>query len=87
MLTAMLAVKNVMGNSFDIWAVNSDQEYHEELRGEEASALRERKALESTQPQVPHRIEQQTNLEEAPINSALAPKPEQPSGSRPRAEP
>jgi protoporphyrinogen oxidase len=30
MLTAMLAVENVYGAQHDIWAVNSDQEYHEE---------------------------------------------------------
>jgi protoporphyrinogen oxidase len=30
MLTAMLAVKNILGESHDLWAVNVEQEYHEE---------------------------------------------------------
>lgn len=31
MLTAMLAVKNILGGNYDLWAVNADQEYHEEI--------------------------------------------------------
>jgi len=35
MLTGMLAVRNVvLGGRHDLWAVNVDQEYHEEIRGE-----------------------------------------------------
>ena len=30
MLTAMLAVKNILGESHDLWAVNVDEEYHEQ---------------------------------------------------------
>lgn len=30
MLTAMLAVKNIMGEAHDLWSVNVEQEYHEE---------------------------------------------------------
>jgi protoporphyrinogen oxidase len=30
MLTAMLAVKNILGESHDLWSVNVEQEYHEE---------------------------------------------------------
>ena len=32
MLTAMLAVKNILGANHDLWAVNDDKEYHEEVR-------------------------------------------------------
>ncbi len=32
MLTAMLAVENIFGAHHDVWAVNSDMEYHEEMR-------------------------------------------------------
>jgi protoporphyrinogen oxidase len=32
MLTAMLAVRNLQGESFDVWSVNTDFEYHEEIR-------------------------------------------------------
>jgi protoporphyrinogen oxidase len=35
MLTAMLAVRNIAGGSYDVWGVNVEQEYHEE--GEEVS--------------------------------------------------
>ena len=42
MLTAMMAVWNMQGASHDIWAVNTDYEYHEEQRvsspGEQAEA-------------------------------------------------
>ena len=32
MLTAMLAVKNIFGASYDLWAVNTERSYHEEVR-------------------------------------------------------
>lgn len=35
MLTAMMAVANMRGASYDIWSVNTDFEYHEEQRLEE----------------------------------------------------
>lgn len=35
MLTAMLALKNMRGERHDIWAVNTDYEYHEEQKIEE----------------------------------------------------
>ena len=31
MLTAMLAVRNLLGEQHDIWAVNTDAEYHETM--------------------------------------------------------
>ena len=31
MLTAMLAVKNVLGASNDLWSVNVEKEYHEDI--------------------------------------------------------
>ena len=31
MLTAMLAVKNILGEEHDLWAVNVEEEYHEEV--------------------------------------------------------
>ena len=35
MLTGMLAVRNLLlGEENDLWSVNADQEYHEEIRGE-----------------------------------------------------
>lgn len=33
MLTGILAARNVMGKSHDIWDVNVEQEYHEEVQG------------------------------------------------------
>ncbi len=32
MMTALLAARNVLGGDHDLWAVNSDAEYHEEKR-------------------------------------------------------
>lgn len=53
MLTAMLAVKNILGANYDLWKVNADQEYHEEISGEEEKDF---KALSSTQPLVPESV-------------------------------
>jgi protoporphyrinogen oxidase len=36
MLTAMMAVWNMEGANYDLWAVNTDYEYHEELRVRDA---------------------------------------------------
>ena len=40
MLTAMLAVQNMQGASHDLWAVNTDFEYHEEQHVERKVDLR-----------------------------------------------
>jgi protoporphyrinogen oxidase len=36
MLTAMLAVKNILGENHDLWNVNTERSYHEEFTTEEA---------------------------------------------------
>lgn len=53
MLTAMLAVKNILGANYDIWSVNEDKEYHEEVTRAEESDARQ---VAATQPLVPKRI-------------------------------
>ena len=53
MLTAMYAVENIMGANKDLWQVNDDQEYHEEISKKE---LDETGLLNSTQPIVPARL-------------------------------
>jgi len=55
MLTAMLAVKNILGANYDLWKVNADQEYHEEISKDEVTDF---KALSSTQPLVPETVTQ-----------------------------
>ena len=40
MLTAMMAVWNMQGANHDLWAVNTDHEYQEELRLEPKLAIR-----------------------------------------------
>lgn len=52
MLTAMLSVKNILGANYDVWEVNVDNEYHEEI----SEADNEVSVLASTQPIVPKRI-------------------------------
>jgi hypothetical protein len=52
MLTAMLAVKNILGASHDLWAVNTEEEHLEEPAGE----AQQYKLLASTQPFVPERV-------------------------------
>lgn len=53
MLTAMLSVKNILGANNDVWGVNVDNEYHEEVTEKEESDL---VLVGSTQPLVPKRI-------------------------------
>jgi protoporphyrinogen oxidase len=47
MLTAQLAVRNLCGERHDLWAVNADEEYHEEA---------DLRALAASQPLVPRRM-------------------------------
>jgi protoporphyrinogen oxidase len=49
MLTAMLAVENILGARHDLWSVNVDREYHEEVR----PAGREYRVTPAPQPASP----------------------------------
>ena len=53
MLTAMLSVKNILGAKYDVWGVNVDNEYHEEVKEHDDGDL---SLLGSTQPLIPKRI-------------------------------
>jgi protoporphyrinogen oxidase len=55
MLTAMLAVENILGAEYDLWQVNAEQEYHEEVRQADSGREAELALLASTQPRVPDR--------------------------------
>jgi protoporphyrinogen oxidase len=57
MLTAMLAVENILGADYDLWEVNVEEEYHEQASEEEKNKLAEYRLLASTQPRVPKRVE------------------------------
>jgi protoporphyrinogen oxidase len=54
MLTAMLSVKNILGANYDVWGVNVDNEYHEEVTEQEDNS--DIVLVGSTQPLVPKRI-------------------------------
>ncbi len=55
MLTALLAVKNILGANYDLWQVNVEEEYHEEVKaGDEEKRLWLQ--VSSTQPRVPERL-------------------------------
>ncbi len=45
MLTAMMTVWNMLGAEHDIWAVNTDFEYHEEIHKDEPRARVESPAV------------------------------------------
>jgi protoporphyrinogen oxidase len=54
MVTAMLAVRNLLGEHHDVWGVNADDEYHEEATDlADALPADELRALKQTQPAVP----------------------------------
>ena len=53
MLTAVLAVRNIGGENFDLWAVNLEADYHEagaEIDEQQLDTMR------ATQPLVPRRL-------------------------------
>lgn len=56
MLTAMLAVENILGGNFDLWEVNADREYLEEMSKRGVDEFKKINQLSSTQPSVPHRV-------------------------------
>jgi protoporphyrinogen oxidase len=62
MVTAILAAQNLLGARHDVWAVNADDEYHEEEGLDVSTLSEELLALHSTQPSVPM---QMPSLEEA----------------------
>lgn len=53
MLTAMLSAENILGANHDLWAVNVEQEYHEEMKIEPS----EEAVLEKILPEVFSRID------------------------------
>jgi protoporphyrinogen oxidase len=55
MVTAMLSVQNLLGERHDVWAVNAEDEYHEEENLTSAVTADELRALRQTQPAVPRR--------------------------------
>jgi protoporphyrinogen oxidase len=55
MLTAMLAAKNILGARLDLWGVNVDEEYQEEVKVGDRTSLDDLAKLESTQPRVPEK--------------------------------
>jgi hypothetical protein len=46
----MLAVKNILGENHDLWAVNVEEEYHEEVSEPEESEQRAMGHSERLQP-------------------------------------
>lgn len=56
MLTAMLAVENILGAQHDLWAVNAGEEYHEGIGSGRQNNTSDYKDLISTQSKVPERI-------------------------------
>ena len=57
MLMAILAARNVLGERHDLWAINSDDEYQEELHADERDPTpdlaQDLRSLRETEPRVP----------------------------------
>jgi protoporphyrinogen oxidase len=53
MVTAMLSVQNLNGEHHDVWAVNAEDDYHEETDLGETLSHDQLRALRQTQPSVP----------------------------------
>jgi len=57
MLTAMLAVQNIHGANYDLWKINDDNNYHEEIKeGEDDPYTKDLSSLTETQPKVPQQV-------------------------------
>ena len=65
----MLAVENILGADHDLWSVNVEQEYHEELTAEEVERSQEYAALAANQPKVPEALATYTISDEALIKT------------------
>jgi len=50
MMTALYAARNIMGEAHDLWAVNTDEEYHEEKKDEVSAAAESKDAIEPPRP-------------------------------------
>ncbi len=61
MLTAMLAVSNILGANYDLWQVNAEQEYHEEVTDRDKTNTSEFAMLAETQPRVPRSVNMLNN--------------------------
>ena len=53
MLTAMLAAENILGANHNLWEVNAEQEYHEEVKVDAKKEKEKFTPLPATQPDVP----------------------------------
>ena len=63
MLTAMLAVENILGADHDLWAVNTEDEYHEEMPNDSADPVKINRQISATQPKVPTGLTPEFNEE------------------------
>jgi hypothetical protein len=57
MVTAMLAVENIAGASHDIWNVNVEADYHEEIVGVEKVVAKQGRVARGGDPAIPQRAE------------------------------
>ncbi|MGH9373780.1 MAG: hypothetical protein ACRD15_19850, partial [Vicinamibacterales bacterium] len=71
MLTAMLAVENIYGAQHDLWSVNVDEAYHEEIAAtnREDVVAGEIRDIAGTQPSVPLRIGPEPGLVSARVQA------------------
>jgi len=53
----MLAVENLLGAHHDVWGVNADDEYHEEVS---LDSIKDAHDVEQTQPIVPWEVDRAT---------------------------
>lgn len=63
MFTAMLAVENILGANYDLWAVNTEDEYQEETANFPERLREIRRQIALTQPPVPNRLSPEFNEE------------------------
>jgi protoporphyrinogen oxidase len=71
MLTAILAVENIFGAQHDLWAVNAEEEYHEEVRSRSSDAglAEQLRDMARTQPAVPTAIRPNLRLPPAHVQA------------------
>lgn len=65
MVTAVMAARNIAGARHDVWDVNLEEDYHEEVTPEARERLRMYADLAATQPPVPEKVTDQKVEESA----------------------
>ncbi len=76
MMTALCAARNILGEDHDLWAINTEADYHEEKKEEPAREPRRPAYAEPSRIHRRHAVAGSSAGESVPAPSSLSPKSE-----------